>query len=110
VSTRALLVPPLVQPKSPVFPLGVFTVTLTVPAAEITALVTVTCNCVLLVTRVLSVVPLISPTVEETNWLPLTVRTKPCCTCASVIVLAEREAIVGAGRALPHAGLSALQA
>ena len=67
VRTRAPLVPPLVQPKSPVFPLGVFTVTLAVPGAEITALVMETCNCVLLVTRVLSVVPLITPTVEETN-------------------------------------------
>jgi len=67
VSTRALLVPPLVQPRSPEFPLGVFTVTLAVPGAEITALVIVTCNWVLLVTRVLSVVPLMTPTVEETN-------------------------------------------
>lgn len=67
VRTRALLVPPLVQPRSPEFPLGVFTVTLAVPGAEITALVMVTCNCVLLVTRVVSVVPFMTPTVEETN-------------------------------------------
>jgi hypothetical protein len=60
-------VPPLVQPKSPEFPLGVLTVTLAVPGAEITAVVIVTCNCVLLVTKVLSVVPLMTPTEDETN-------------------------------------------
>lgn len=59
--------PPLVQPKSPEFPLGVLTVTLAVPGAEITAVVIVTCNCVLLVTKVLSVVPLMTPTEDETN-------------------------------------------
>lgn len=73
--------PPLVQPKSPEFPLGVLTVTLAVPGAEITAVVSVTCNCVLLVTTVLSAVPLITPTEDETNWLPYTTRTKPCGCC-----------------------------
>jgi hypothetical protein len=67
VSERALLVPPLVQPTSPVFPLGVWTVTLAVPGAEIAVVLSVTCNCVLLVTRVLSVVPLTTPTEDETN-------------------------------------------
>ena len=55
------------QPKSPEFPLGVFTVTLAVPGAEITAVVIVTCNCVLFVTTVLSCVPLTTPTEDETN-------------------------------------------
>jgi hypothetical protein len=110
VKTRALLVPPLVQPRSLEFPPGVLTVTLADPVAEITAVVRVSCNCVLLITRVLTVVPLISPTEDETNLLPFTVRTKPCCTSASVIVLTEREPMVGAGRALPHAGLRELQA
>ncbi len=102
------MVPPLVQPKSPEFPLGVLTVTLAVPGAEISAEVMVTCNWVLLVTKVLSVVPFITPTVAETKWLPFTVRTKPSCTWASVIVLTESDPMVGAGRALPHAGLSEL--
>ena len=62
-----MLVPPLVQPKSPEFPLGVLTVTLAVPGAEIKAVVMVTCNSVLLVTKVLSVVPLMTPTEDETN-------------------------------------------
>ena len=91
------------------FPLGVLTVTLAVPGAEIRAVVIVTCNCWLLMTVVLSVVPLMTTTEDETNWLPFTVRRKPCCTSAKVIVVAERDPITGAGRALPHKGLSALQ-
>jgi hypothetical protein len=67
VSWREPLVPPLEQPKSPEFPLGVWTVTAAVPGAEITEVVRVTCSCVLLVTRVVSAVPLMTPTVEETN-------------------------------------------
>jgi hypothetical protein len=67
VKTRELLVPPLVQPKSPEFPAGVLTVTFAVPGAEIAALVIVTCNCVLLTTRVAAAVPLMSPTEDETN-------------------------------------------
>jgi hypothetical protein len=67
VKTRAPLVPPLVQPKSPEFPLGVFTVTLAVPGAEITAAVIVTCNTVLLVTTVFSCAPLTITTEDETN-------------------------------------------
>ncbi len=38
-----------------------------VPAAEITAVVIVACNCVLVTTTVLSLVPLISTTEDETN-------------------------------------------
>ena len=37
VSIRTLLFPPLVQPRSPEFPLGVCTMTLTCPGALITA-------------------------------------------------------------------------
>ena len=64
---RALLVPPLEQPKSPEVPLGVLTVTLAVPGAVIKAVVMVTCNWAGLVTWVVSVVPLITPTVDETK-------------------------------------------
>jgi hypothetical protein len=45
VSTSTLLVPPLVQPKSPVFPLGVSTLTFTTPGPEITSLESFTFNC-----------------------------------------------------------------
>src|ERR1035438_7733038 len=46
---------------------------------------------------------------DETNCLPFTVRRTPGSTSANVIVLGERDTITGAGRALPHKGLSALQ-
>ena len=59
--------PPLTQPKSCEFPLGVLTATLAVPGAEITAVVIVACNWVLLVTTVLSFVPLMTTTEDETN-------------------------------------------
>jgi hypothetical protein len=49
-------------------------------------------------------------TEDETNRAPYTLRTKPDCTSANVIVLEERDPMLGAGRALPHKGLSALQA
>jgi hypothetical protein len=71
--------------------------------------VIVTCNCWLLTTVVLSVVPLMTTTEDETNWLPFTERTRPCCTSANVIVVGERDPITGAGRVLPQRGLSALQ-
>jgi hypothetical protein len=44
VRTRAWLLPPLVQPRLPEFPLGVLTVTLVVPAAEIIAVVIIAFN------------------------------------------------------------------
>src|ERR1700690_410042 len=50
-----------------------------------------------------------STTDDETKLLPFTLRRKPCCTSAKVIVLTEREAMLGAGRELPHSGLSAWQ-
>ena len=104
-----LLVPPLEQPRSPEFPLGVLTFTVAVPGAEITAVVTVTCNCWLLVARVLIVVPLMTTTEAETNWLPFTIRGRPFCTSANVAVLGESDPMMGDGRALPQRGLSALQ-
>ena len=67
VKTSAWLVPPLVHPKFPEFPLGVLTVTFAVPGAEITAVVIVIFNCVLLRIKVLCVAPLTSPTEDETN-------------------------------------------
>ena len=67
VKTRAWLVPPLVHPKDPEFPLGVLTVTFAVPGAEIAAVVIVIFNCVLLRTKVLRVAPLTSTTDDETN-------------------------------------------
>jgi len=108
VRTKALLVPPLVQPRSLEFPLGVLTFTLAVPGAEITAVVIVACNCWLLVASVLSVVPFATTTEDETKWLPFTVSRKPCCTSVNVTVLGERDPMVGNGRALPQNGLSVL--
>ena len=67
VKVRALLVPPLEQPRSLEFPLGVLTVTLAAPEAEITAAVIVACNCMLLVARVLTAVPLTTMTEADTN-------------------------------------------
>jgi hypothetical protein len=67
VKTRAWLVPPLVQPREPEFPLGVLTATFAVPGAEMAAVVRVIFNCVLLVTEVLCATPLINPTEAETN-------------------------------------------
>ena len=61
------MVPPLVHPKFPVVPLGVFTVTFSAPGPEITELSSVTCNCVLLITVVASAVPLTIPREDETN-------------------------------------------
>ena len=55
------------RPKEPEFPLGVLTVTFAVPGAEITEVVIVTFNCVLLVTDVLCAVPLMTTTEDETN-------------------------------------------
>jgi hypothetical protein len=67
VKTRAWLVPPLVHPKDPEFPLGVLTVTFAVPGAAIRAVVIVIFNCVLLRTKVLCVAPLTSTTDDATN-------------------------------------------
>jgi hypothetical protein len=67
VKRTAWLVPPLEHPRSPEVPLGVFTVTLAVPGAEIRLVGIVACNCEALVIVVLSVVPLMTTTEEETK-------------------------------------------
>jgi len=66
VRVRAWLVPPLVQPRLPEFPLGVLMVTLAVPGPVMSAVVSVTCNWELLRTWVLRVVPLITTTEDDT--------------------------------------------
>src|SRR5437667_12220982 len=91
------------------FPTGVLTVTSAVRGAETKSVGIVTCNCVLLTTVVVSVVSLMTTTDAATNFVPVTVSTKPCCAWASVMVVADSEAMTGAGRALRHKGLSALQ-
>lgn len=48
-------------------------------------------------------------TEAATKLLPFTVSGNPCCTCSKVMVLAERVAIAGAGRALPQKVLKGLQ-
>src|ERR1022692_1308922 len=108
VSISTLLFPPLVQPKSPVFPLGVCTITFTGPAPDITSVVSFTFSCWSLTTVALRGVELIRTSDAETKWLPFTVSIEPCCTSAKVIVLGEREPISGAGLALPHNGLRVL--
>src|ERR1700758_4750797 len=108
VRVSALLVPPLVQPRLPEFPLGVLTVTLALPGPEIKVVESVTCNDWLFTTVVVSVAPLMITTEDATNSLPVTVSTNPCWTWANVIVLADSEPITGAGRALLHNGLRAL--
>src|SRR4051812_40709170 len=75
VRVLALLVPPLLQPRLPVFPEGVYTFTSAVPGSLMRVSVRVTCNCLSLTTFVAAVVPLTTTTVEGTNLLPFTVRT-----------------------------------
>ena len=109
VKTRLPLVPPLLHPRSPEFPLGVLTETSAVPAPVINVVVSVTCNSSLLTTEVTAVIPLMSTTEAETNLLPFTVSTAFCCTCENSIVVGESDEIAGTGRALPHKGFTALQ-
>src|ERR1700738_5097248 len=80
VKVRAWLVPPLEQPRFPEFPLGVLMVTVAGPGAAIWDSVRVTCNSFLLTTWVVTVVPLICTTEDETMSPPFTVRRKPCWT------------------------------
>src|SRR5690349_2729847 len=70
VSVSTLLVPPLLQPTSLVLPLGVTTLTLAFPGAEITLVVSITCNCLPLVADAASTLPLITISDAGTNWLP----------------------------------------
>src|SRR6202043_3436779 len=108
VNISTLLFPPLVQPKSPVFPLGVSTITFTCPGPLMTSLVSFT-----VISRGLTMVApraveLISTSDDETKLLPLMVSISPCCNCENVTVLGENEPISGAGRELPHKGFSVL--
>ena len=108
VNTSELLVPPLVQPKSPEFPLGVFTFIFTDPGAETISVVIFTFNCVGLSTVALKVVELTTTSVAETNLLPFTVTHAPDCKSEKLTVLGESELIWGAGLELPHNGFSVL--
>jgi hypothetical protein len=108
VKTRALLVPPLEQPTSLVLPPGVCSVTLKLPGAGIMEEVMVAVAWELLITAVAMVAPLKTITEEETNWLPVTERTKLGGNCEKIMVVGEIESRIGAGRALPQRGFSAL--
>ena len=67
VKVSTLLFPPLVQPRSPEFPLGVSAITDTVPGAEITSVESFTLNCLGLTTVAESGVELMTASVDETN-------------------------------------------
>ena len=62
----------------------------------------------LLITAVSTVAPLKTTTEEETKWLPVAVMTNVGGSCEKAMVLGEIELRIGAGRALPHRGFSAL--
>jgi len=89
-------------------PDGVCTTTLKLPAAGIMEDVMFAVSTELLTTVVARVVPLKTITEEETKWLPVAVRTKLGGSCEKTIVAGEIEARLGAGRALPQRGFSAL--
>jgi hypothetical protein len=107
-SARALLVPPLVQPRSPVFPAGVITEIFTVPGPETTSLESWIFNSVLLTTVAASGVVLTRTSEAETKWLPSMVTVAPCCTCAKDKLLGVRDPMTGAGRALLQSGFNVL--
>jgi len=108
VRTRTLLVPPLEQPRLPVLPAGVCTATLKLPGAGIMEEPMATVICELFFTAVARVAPLRSTMEEETNWLPVAVSTKLGGNCEKTMVVGEIELRIGAGRALPQRGFSAL--
>ena len=108
VRTRALLVPPLEQPRLPVLPAGVCTVMLKLPGAGIMEEPMVTVSCELLFTAVARVAPSRTTTEEETNWPPVAVSTKLGGNCEKTMVVGEIELSIGTGRALPQRGFSAL--
>src|SRR5215470_19120613 len=80
VNTSTLLLPPLVQPRSPEFPLGVSTLTFTGPGPEITSVLRRIFSCWLLATVAPSALPLMTTSDDETKWLPFTMSKKPSCT------------------------------
>jgi len=108
VSTSALLVPPLVQPRFSEFPLGVRTVTFTAPGPEISPVVSFTVNFLSVRTFALRTFPLMTASDAATKLPPFTVTRTPCCTCAKVIVLGASDPISGAGLALPQNGFRVL--
>ena len=108
VRTRTLLVPPLEQPRLPVLPAGVCTVTLKLPGAGIIEEPMVTVSCELLFTVVARVAPSRITAEEETNWLPVAVSAKLGGNCEKAMVVGEIELSIGTGRALPQRGFRAL--
>ena len=62
----------------------------------------------LLSTEVVSVAPLKTTREDETNWLPVAVRTKLGGICEKTMVAGEIELRTGTGRELPQRGFSAL--
>jgi hypothetical protein len=101
-------VPPLEQPTSPLFPLGVNTFTLTDPGPEITAVLSVTWSLLELTSVAASDFPFTTSSEAGTKLLPVTVSTTPCCTSAKLTALGEMEPIMGAGRTFPQKGFKAL--
>jgi hypothetical protein len=97
-----------VHPKFALFPPGVTTATFTEPGPEITPVVSVTFNWVLLTTVVLRGVLFTITSEDETNSLPFTFNSAPRCTCEKLTVLGASEPSMGAGRALPHRGFKVL--
>jgi hypothetical protein len=89
-------------------PEGVCTLTLKLPAAGIMEDVMLAVSTELLTTVEASVAPLKTITEDETKWLPVAVRTKLGGSCEKTIVAGEIEVRLGAGRALPQRGFSAL--
>jgi hypothetical protein len=101
-------VPPLEQPRSALLPADVCTVTLKLPGAGTIEELTVAVTWELLFTVVARGAALKTIMEEETNWLPLAVSTKLGGNCEKVRVVGEIELRIGAGRALPQRGFSAL--
>jgi hypothetical protein len=101
-------VPPLEQPRSTLLPAGVCTATLKLPGAGIIEELMVAVTWDPLVTTVARGAALKTITDEETNWLPLAVSTKLGGNCEKIMVVGEIELRIGAGRALPQRGFSAL--
>jgi hypothetical protein len=70
--------------------------------------VTVIVSWELLFTVVVTMLPLKTPTEEETNRLPVKTIGKLAGICENTIVLGEIELRTGTGRALPQSGFRAL--
>jgi hypothetical protein len=67
VKVSTLLLPPLEQPRSPEFPLGVSAITDTDPGADIMAVESFTLNCWGLTTEAASGFEFMTASVDETN-------------------------------------------